>query len=258
MIPLVDLHCHLLAGMDDGPRTKEDALAMCRLAYAEGTRMVAALAHQNEQWCEVTPNRIREAVRLLAQQLRDEGTGLTVFPTAEVMVHTDIEAYWTDGRLLSIADRGQYLLVELPHGLFVDLTDMTQNLVQMGIRPVLAHPERQPELLEEPQRIERLVRAGCLVQVSSGSITDPPNRQFWQDLKDWLKRGLVHFLGSDGHSLNRRPPKMADAYKQIVRTVGASMADRICYTNGMAVLQGLPLRIAPFEPRRRHWFSKLW
>src|SRR5438105_4854883 len=150
MIPLVDMHCHLLAGLDDGPRTPEDALAMCRLAYAEGVRMTAALAHQNERWAAVTPERIRGAVQGLAAGLRDVGLALSVWPCAEVTAHPDMASWWRDGRLLSVADRGQYLLVEMPHGVFVDLAPAVKALQQAGVRIILAHPERQAELLHDP------------------------------------------------------------------------------------------------------------
>src|SRR5581483_6286232 len=128
MLPLADLHCHLLAGLDDGPRAEDDALAMCRLAYAEGTRLVAATAHQNERWPAVTPAVIRRATERLAGSLRAAGVPLTVFPCAEVMVRPDIEEAWRRGDLLSVADRGQYLLVEMPDGLFVDLRETVRRL----------------------------------------------------------------------------------------------------------------------------------
>jgi protein-tyrosine phosphatase len=257
MIPLVDMHCHLLAGLDDGPRTDADALAMCRLAYAEGTRLAAATAHQNERWHAVTPDGIRGAARRLAQALRDAGVPLTVFPCAEVMAHPEVEAAWQAGDLLSVADRRQYLLLEMPHGVFVDLRDTAGRLRRAGVRPILAHPERHPELLHEAGAIERLIRAGCLVQVSSHNVTDPSSRREERALRDWFRRGVVHLLGSDGHSPGRRPPRLAEAYRRVRRWAGSTVADRVCSTNGMAVLQGLPLRIAEPEPRRS-WLPRLW
>ena len=93
MIPLVDLHVHLLAGLDDGPRSEEDALRMCADAYDEGVRMMAATAHQNERY-PVTPAQIREAAARLAQALRERNLPMTVFPNAEVMAHPDLEEAW--------------------------------------------------------------------------------------------------------------------------------------------------------------------
>ena len=255
MIPLVDTHCHLLAGLDDGPRNDDDALAMCDIALQEGTRTICAVAHQNERYCDVTPERIRTATRRLAEQLRLRGSELTVVPCAEVMVWPDLEPAWTEGRLLSVGDTGKYLLIELPHGLFVDLTGLTHRLMDAGVRPILAHPERQPEYLDDVSLIEALVEMGCLVQVSSGSVTEPPRSLDVGRLKKWFRRGLVHLLGSDGHSPRRRRPLMAAAYERIGKWAGAAVADRVCGSNGAAVVQGLPLRLPPPQPaRQRRWW----
>lgn len=258
MMPLVDLHCHLLAGLDDGPRTQEDALAMCRLACADGIRTAAATAHQNERWPDVTPERIRQAARLLAAALRAADVPLAVLPCAEVMAHPDLELSWRQGSLLSVADRGQYLLIEFPHNLFVDLRDTVAGLRRAGVRPILAHAERQPELLHDPGRIEGLVRAGCLVQVNAGSVTEPASRADARALKDWFRRGVVHILGSDGHSPRRRRPHMAAAYRQVAAWAGVGTADRVCSTNATAVLHGLPLRVPGPEPRPTRWFARFW
>lgn len=258
MLPLADIHCHLLAGLDDGPRTDDDALAMCRLAYEDGTRIIAAGAHQNEQYPDNTPDRLRLAAQRLAKQLIDHQIPLTTFPSAEVMVHPDIESSWRQKQLLSIADRGHYLLIEMPHSLFVDLRELVERLRQAGARPILAHPEKTPELLLGDGAIEELVQAGCLVQVSAKSVTEPPDRRTQRALKDWFGRGIVHFLGSDGHSPRRRPPKMADAYQQITHWSGARIADQVASTNGTAVSQGLPLKIPSIQQKKRSWIGNLW
>jgi protein-tyrosine phosphatase len=258
MIPLVDMHCHLLAGLDDGPRTEEDALAMCRTAYAQGVRMAAATAHQNERWPAVTPDLIREAVHRLGRQVQGLGLSLLVFPSAEVTVHPEIASSWRNGHVLSVADRRQYLLLEMPHALFVDLRKTIQNLRREGICPILAHPERHAELLHEPGQIEQLIRAGCLIQVSSASITEPRSWPDERAVRSWVKRGVVHVLGSDGHSPLRRPPKMAEAYHRITQWAGTKVADRVCSINGMALLQGVPLSVPSPEPYRSRWVPKFW
>jgi protein-tyrosine phosphatase len=258
MIPIADLHCHLLAGMDDGPRTEDDALAMCRIAYEEGTRLVASLAHQNEHYAAVTPDGIREAAGRLAEKLREQQIALTVFATAEIMLQPDLEARWRRGELLSVADRSQFLLLEMPDGFFVDARAVVQGLRQAGVRVLLAHPERHEELLYEDGRVEELIAAGCLVQVSSRSISQPKDRREERALRNWVKRGIVHVLGSDGHSCHRRPPHVAAAYHRMVQWGGSTVADRICSTNGMAILHGLPLQVPQPEPQRNWWPPKFW
>ena len=258
MIPLSDIHCHLLAGLDDGPRTDEESLEMCRLARAEGVQAAAATAHQSERWPQNTPERITEAARRLSRMLQREGVALTVFPCAEVMVTPETEAFWREGRLLGMGGRRQYLLIEMPSHLALDLCETVEELRRAGVRPILAHPERHPELLHDPERIEQLIEAGCLIQVSSGSLTEPRSPRDVPALKGWLRRGLVHFIASDGHSPLRRPPRMAAAYQLICRWAGCTIADRLCSTNGLAVLHGLPLRVPRPGPARAGWFSSWW
>jgi protein-tyrosine phosphatase len=255
MVPLVDMHCHLLAGLDDGPRTPEDALEMCRIAHAEGTRMVAALAHQNERWCDVTPEIIRTAVTNLTATLQQAGLELAIFPTAEVTAHPDMDTLWDQGKLQSVADRKAYLLVEMPAQLCVNLAPTARELKQRGVRIILAHPERQPELLHENGAIEALIQADCLVQVSSASVTDPKSAADRKALKSWFRRGCVHVMGSDGHSPRKRQPLMAAAYREICDWIGGAAADRVCGSNGATILRGQALWVAPPEKERRRWFQ---
>jgi protein-tyrosine phosphatase len=258
MAHLVDLHCHLLAGLDDGPRNTTDALAMCRCAAADGVRRVAATAHQNERYADVTPDRIRTATAELTEQLHAEGIPLVVAPNAEVMADPDIEDAWCQGRVLSVGDRGHYLLVEMPHRIFVDLRHTVRRLAVHGVRVILAHPERHPELLHEPGALAELIEAGCLVQVSSGSVTNPASAADARALRDWFRRGCVHLLGSDGHSPRRRLPVMGDAYRQICSWIGQEEADRICSTNGEAVLDGRHVETCPPRRAKRWWPVRLW
>ncbi len=238
----------------------EAAIEMCAMAHAEGVRLMAACAHQNPHWPDVTPERIRQATVELTNVLREHGLGMTVYPCAEVMAQPETAQHWRDRKLLSVADRDQFMLLEMPRGVFVDLLPTVRSLRKDGIRAILAHPEREAEYLHEPGTIDAMIEAGCLVQVSSASITDPKNVADEKALKSWFRRGVVHLLGSDGHSPRRRQPHMAAAHQQIASWVGPGPADRIASTNGMAVAHGLPLRIAPPLPHTTApwWFPRLW
>jgi protein-tyrosine phosphatase len=257
MTDLADLHCHLLAGLDDGPRTAADAVAMCRIAAQEGTRHVAALAHQSERWA-LTPDAIRQAVDSLSAVLRQEQIPLTVYPTAEVMASPELVEDWKAGRLLSVADRGRYLLVEMPHRLFIDLRPTARRLAGLGVHVLLAHPERHPELLHEAGALEELIALGCRVQVSSGSVTEPENVADSRAIRRWFERGCVHVLGSDGHSPRKRRPLMAEAVRRVRQWVGAEAAERIASRNGLAILRGEALNVDAPRVERRWWSLCGW
>jgi protein-tyrosine phosphatase len=174
------------------------------------------------------------------------------------MVRPDLEVDWEKGAIVSVADRRQFLLIEMPHGLWIDLRPFATRMGERGVRLILAHPERHPEFLHDAGTIEGHIEAGCLVQVSARSLTHPRDAADEKALKAWVKRGIVHVLGSDGHSTTRRPPKLADAVAVIRHWAGDAAADRIGSTHGLAVLQGLPLRVPPPEPPGRRWLRAWW
>jgi len=257
LLPLVDTHCHLLAGLDDGPESWDEAIEMCQIAWDDGVHAIAAAAHQNEMWPEVNVERILATAQELSKQLDDAGVPLTICPCAEVMVTPDMDELWRQGSLLSVSNGRRYLLIELPHGLFVDLRWMVSEFVSMGVRPILAHPERHPEILHGAGVVEELIGRGCLIQVAADSVTQNDFPPLTKTLRSWARRGVIHLVGSDGHSPTRRPPGIAAAYYRLAEWAGNAVADRICSVNGMAVLEGLPLEIPPPKPPKRRWFSRI-
>ncbi len=252
----VDTHCHLCPGLDDGPRTMEEALQMCHIAWNEGVRAIAALAHQNEHWADVTPARICESTAEVAAELAAIGSPMRLVPTAEVMISAETLPQWRSGQLLSVGDHGKYLLVEFPHGLYLDIRGFTHELVQLGVRPILAHADRYPELVHGGEMITELIAAGCIVQVSTTCLMEPESRGQMKTLRAWARRGIIHVVGSDAHSPRRRRPVMAAAYEQLRKWTSREAADRICGRNGMRVLRGEPLTVQPpAANRRRSWFA---
>ncbi|AWM40090.1 Tyrosine-protein phosphatase YwqE [Gemmata obscuriglobus] len=257
MTLLVDTHVHLLAGLDDGPTDTSEALAMCRLLAEEGATHVTALAHQNESYPENTTTKLRLAATHLASQLKANGVPLAVHPTGEVALTPDLEADFRAGRLLSIGDHGQFLLVEMPPSGFVDVRPLAGALRRSGVRLVVAHAERYPELLHDPETVDDLAAAGCLIQVTAGALAEPPSGTVGRALRDWAKRGVIHLLGSDGHRMTRRRPHLRAGYEALARCAGRAAADRAGIW-GAAILQGLPVKVPAPAPRARSWYSELF
>jgi protein-tyrosine phosphatase len=258
MTPLADTHVHLLAGLDDGPPTRDVAHAMCRMLLDEGARHATALAHQNGGYPDNTPERLRRAAFELANELAARGIPLAVYPTAEVMLSPTTVDDWKAGRLLSVANRGQWLLVEMPHGLFLDALPIAEALRPFNLRLIIAHAERYPQLLEDPGLTAKWIAAGCLIQVSASALAEPWDAATERYLKQWVTGGFVHLIGSDGHGLDRRRPVLANGFQRLVQWVGQSAADRIGSLWGVAVLQGLPVNVPTPVPPTRSWFSRLF
>jgi protein-tyrosine phosphatase len=258
MLPLADTHVHLLAGLDDGPPDDDTALAMCRMLAADGCRFATALAHQNPTYPQNTADTLLAAADRLKARLAEHKVPLTVYPTGEVMLTPDLLADWQAGRLLSYGGHGKHLLVEMPHGQYLDVRRVAEGLRSAGLQPVIAHAERYEELLFDPQVAEAAIAAGCLIQVSTGELAEPPSARVEQALKDWAKRGLIHLLGSDGHGLDRRRPEMKGGARRLTGWVGPAAADRIGSIWGQAVLEGRPVRPPKPLPKPRSWFARLF
>jgi protein-tyrosine phosphatase len=258
MLPLADTHVHLLAGLDDGPATPDVALAMCRMLVAEGAGHATALAHQNHDYPDNTPDRLRAAAAVLRADLAAKKVPLTVYPTGEVMLSPSTLDDWQAGKLLSVGDRKQWLLVEMPHAMFVDALPLAEALRAVGVRLIVAHAERYAELLDDPALTAEWIAAGCLIQVTARALAEPEDAWVEKALKRWVVGGFVHLLGSDGHGIDRRLPVLSGGFDRLVKWAGRRAAERIACHLGVAVLQGLPVNVPPPHPPARSWFTRLF
>jgi protein-tyrosine phosphatase len=161
---------------------------------------------------------------------------------------------WRAGRLLSVGDHRQWLLVEMPRLGLIDVLPLADALRTEGVRLIVAHAERYPELLDNLDLCESWIAAGCLFQVTARAIEAPPDVQFERALKRWARRGIIHLLGSDGHGLDRRRPTLAGGVERLSNWIGPERAEQIAATWGRAVLVGEPVAVPP--PRRAGWFAR--
>lgn len=258
MTPLADTHVHLLAGLDDGPPTPDTALAMCRMLVSEGARHATALAHQNPHYPDNTADFLRAAAAELAAALRETQIPLSVYPTGEVMLSENTLAEWRRGRLLSVGDHKRWLLVEMPHNVFLNVLPLAGALRSEGAGLIIAHAERYPELLDDPDLARQWIEAGCLIQVTAKALAEPWEPGVERALRAWAQGGFIHLLGSDGHGIDRRRPQLAAGFERLAKWVGRAHAEQIACTRGAAVLQGKPVTVPAPRPPRRSWFSRLF
>lgn len=258
MLPLADTHVHLLAGRDDGPRSDDEAIGMCRMLVAEGVRTATALAHTNDTFPDNTPDTLRSAAATLAEQLKAASIPLSVVPAAEIIFGSETVADFQAGKLLSVGDRGRFLLVEMPHGGYLDPRLAAAELRPLGVRLILAHTERYDQLLFDPGMTALCIAAGCLIQVTTEFLAEPPTARHEAALKEWAVRGMIHVLCTDGHRLDRRLPKYQAGFRKLVGWVGLDAAERIGGLWGTALLQGLPVNPPPPKPPQKSWFAKLF
>jgi protein-tyrosine phosphatase len=237
---LIDIHSHVLHGLDDGARTLEDSLAMLRMAQEHGTTAIVATPHANLQYRydpELISQRIEEASQALGGTLeihRGCDFHLSYDNIQDAIAHP--RKYTIHG--------GPYLLVEFSDLLiFKNTAEIFARLQEAGMIPILTHPERNALLRQRLDEIASWVASGALNQVTGQSLSGGFGRRAAEFAKLLLDRGLVHFLASDGHDCEHRPPRLDLAYTWVERHYGESKADALCRRNPAAVLAGRPLEL---------------
>jgi protein-tyrosine phosphatase len=208
---VIDLHTHILPGIDDGARTLEDALAMARIFVAEGVTVVAATPHVRDDF-PTSANVMLHSVAALRRVLDEEEIPLTLLPGAEVAVDWLVRLDDDELRRLSLAGSGRYVLVETPYrGWPVELLERLLRLRAAGFTPVLAHPERNPVVQATPSLLAPLVGGGMLVQVTAASLDGRLGTASRNTGHRLVAAGLAHMVASDAHGSRVREAGMLSA-----------------------------------------------
>lgn len=244
---MIDLHTHIVPGIDDGPRRLEQSLAMARAAAGGGTRVMVATPHVSWDY-ENRAEGIKAAVLELNGALVREGIALEVRTGAEVDASYSSELGDSELRALRIGG-GDALLVECPLTVAAAPLDATVlRLHRRGYRTVLAHPERSPTMRAQPGRLEAMIRAGAITSITAGSLLGQFGREvrrfsFWM-----LEEGLVHNVASDAHDTVRRPPSLRDALMAAAALELPALAHHVEWLADevpRAILDSAPLPPAP-------------
>lgn len=249
---MVDLHCHVLPGVDDGPRSLADALAMCRLADEGGCDTLVATPHQRHP---LWSNRDRPRLEALVAELNGElGGRPQVLLGAEIRVDDELldeVEQLPAGPIQPLAD-SRYLLLELDrggesvrYGEAGDPADLVHELSVAGWQAIIAHPEHYGWLLAEPSKVERLAEVGALFQITAMSLTGGFGRAAQAACRSLLEAGLVQFVASDAHGTTRRPPGLSAARRLLAEEWGEELAQALTEDNPRAVVEhrALPSRV---------------
>jgi protein-tyrosine phosphatase len=239
---MFDIHYHLLFGVDDGPTTIESSLKMARASRAEGVSHIVCTPHANYRF-PFRPELNREILAMLNAKL--DGS-ITLGLGCEFQFSCEnIEDIKKDPTRFTINGK-RFLLVELQDfGISPVIDDTLYQLAASGIVPIIAHPERSPFWVANPERMAEWIRWGCLVQITCESLSGRFGRKAQLVSRQLLDKNWVHFVASDAHGVRVRMPAMAVAYKILNRRYGKAVADRLCLHNPRAVFFGEPLPPQP-------------
>ena len=257
--PFVDIHCHLIPGIDDGANNVAQSLEMARMAVGDGFTTVIATPHQLGNFARNAGSTIREAVAELQQTLDENDVPLRVLAGGDVRIEPEMVPQILAGEVLSLADLRRHVLLELPHELYLPLEPVLAQLKRSGMVGILSHPERNHGIMADPAIVAPLVKEGCLMQVTAGSLLGtfgPHSRR----VAEWmLERGLVHFIATDAHGPKSRRPLMRRAFDRVAELAGRATAIDLCCRNPACVAEGSDVRPGVRQVKRRglaSWFGR--
>ena len=233
---MIDLHCHILPGIDDGAADLSVSLDMARASVADGVTDLACTPHILPGLYPNTGPQIRQATQQLQHALDHYGIPLRLVAGADNHIVPDFVPGLRSGHLLSLGDT-RYVLVEPPHHVLPPrLDDLFFGLIAAGYVPILTHPERLAWIKSHYEVIKRLVHNGVWMQITAGSLAGAfgKNARYWSERM--LDEGRVHILATDAHDTKRRPPNLSQGRDLAAARVGTREAEHLVATRPRGVL----------------------
>jgi len=239
---MIDIHSHIVFDVDDGPKTIEDSRALLEESYRQGVRTIISTSHRRKGMFETPEAKIEENFKQVQELAKEIADDLTILYGAEIYYTSDILDKLEQGKIPRLAD-SQYALIEFSMITpYKEIHTALSNVLRLGVTPVVAHIERYHCLENDEKKVRDLINMGCYTQINSSSVLKP--KLFGDTYKFMKKRAqfflekdLVHFVASDMHNLDPRPPYMQEAYQIISKKYGESHAEQLFRNNQELLLR---------------------
>lgn len=262
---MIDSHCHILPGIDDGAHTVETALKMARAAVGSGTHMLICTPHHlNGVYINHADN-VRQTLNDLQQRLTDADIDLPLYPGSELHLVPELPSQVLDGTALTYNDCGKAALVELPKASIpVGVDTILEQLLYRGVTPVIAHPERNLALARHPERLGEWVSWGCKAQITAQSCSGDFGERLQRLCRRWLEFGWIHLIASDAHRpTGRSPDTLAAGRAMLAEWLDDEAATLLSLHNPQRLIDGddlvslTPRATFQVESTRRRWLGLL-
>jgi protein-tyrosine phosphatase len=239
---VIDLHCHILPGVDDGARTIEDSVQMAAMAAAAGTKTIVATPHMLHPQFHVPGPVAKEKLAEVRAAIAAAKIPIEVVLAGEIHWSSEVEEKLASGEVLPLCEERRYILFELPMSHVPHAAREVMWKLQMaGVFPVLAHPERNMDFERDPDLIQQFRNAGIPCQITAMSLVGDFGRRARKISERWLAEGAIDLLASDGHSARGRPPTMDAAARLVRKQAGSTMEDWLVREVPRRILAGEPV-----------------
>jgi len=256
---LIDLHCHILPGLDDGAGSMEESLSMARMALEDGIKTIVATPHTLDGLHTNPLDRVSRTAGLLREALAGQGIALEIRVGADVHLCPGMAERIGNGDATTIDNAGKYLLLELPPQTIPErMRNEIFSLKLLGITPIITHPERHPVMQRDQGALRDLISLGSLVQVTAMSLTGEFGGPVMSCAEMMVRDRLAHLIATDAHSAESRPPLLSRAVEAAEAILGnLDEAKRMVTQLPAAILAGNPVEVpAPARVRKSRSFGK--
>ncbi|SDD98973.1 protein-tyrosine phosphatase [Bhargavaea beijingensis] len=252
---MIDMHTHILFGVDDGPEELSGSMKMLRQAAEEGITEIIATSHACHPQFHVDANRVYNGVDQLREAAGKEGLGIRLHAGHEIRLNANLPERLDAGEILTLAG-SKFVMLELPSQGVPDYTvGIIQDLMNRGLIPVIAHPERNKAIVEKPQRLYRLVNHGALAQVTAGAVCGTFGSRIKDAALTLIDSHLVHFYGSDAHNTDKRGFHFDEGLSYLEKKGRADMVDIMLENNARILEKRDPVLLEPEDPKgKKKWF----
>jgi len=210
---MIDFHSHIIHGVDDGAKSLNMSLEMLKIAENEGTEYICATPHFITEEFEISSDKYFEKLDKLVLASKEENFNIKILSGLEIYMHPNLPKLYKEKRIWGIND-SEYLLIELPMGQFPMYTeDVFYELMLLGVKPILAHPERNLKIMKNHDLIINLINQGVLMQINAGSLLGDYGKEIKKTALEFVKKNMIHILGSDGHNNTSRKTRLIEAYE---------------------------------------------
>lgn len=247
---MIDFHSHIIHGIDDGAKDIDMSLEMVKISESEGVEFICATPHFITEEFEITREKYIDKLDRLVLASKEENLKIKILSGLEIYMHPNLPKLYKEKKIWGIND-SEYLLIELPMGQFPMYTeDVFYELMLLGAKPILAHPERNIKIMKNHDLIINLIKQGVLMQINAGSLLGDYGKEVKKTAEEFVKRNMVHILGSDGHNITSRKTRLKVAY-EIVKDTNEAAYNWVLENGTNIINKVSPMEFLEIKPKKR-------
>ncbi|HEO4648070.1 TPA: tyrosine protein phosphatase [Streptococcus agalactiae] len=239
---MIDIHSHIVFDVDDGPKTLEESLSLIEESYRQGVRIIVSTSHRRKGMFETPEDIILKNFSIVKHEAEKRFEHLQILYGGELYYTSDMLEKLKLKQIPTL-NNTKFALIEFSmQTSWKDIHTALSNVLMLGITPVVAHIERYNALENQKERVKEIINMGCYTQINSSHILkqklfNDKHKRFKKRARYFLEENLVHFVASDMHNLDVRPPFLAEAYKIICRDFGKERANQLFIENAQSILK---------------------